>query len=232
MLKDITNILNNPEQREKYINKVSSNLFKKTKTLKNKNILTQNNSKKITNTFQSFSNNKSKEKTISNMSILNDDYDDEDNISYSFKIHPLISSNYKNNELYKINFIQKYFKSSKFNKNNSDNNFKKIYLENNLESPVNFLNKKKSIFLSDKKNFSSTIKFNNEENNSYTVFPLFNDFDIFPFDNLNNNLIISNIDDDQNSMKKDLDYGYEMTMKNLESTIKDIKNSKIIDTQN
>ena len=36
MLKDITNILNNPEQREKYINKVSSNLFKKPKTLKNK----------------------------------------------------------------------------------------------------------------------------------------------------------------------------------------------------
>ena len=33
-------------------------------------------------------------------------------------------------------------------------------------------------------------------------------------------------------MKKDLDYGYEMTMKNLETTIKDIKNSKIIDTQN
>ena len=33
-------------------------------------------------------------------------------------------------------------------------------------------------------------------------------------------------------MEKELDYGYKKTMNNFESVIKDIENSKIIDTKN
>ena len=140
-------------------------------------------------------------------------YDDdksnkEENIINEFKIHPLISSLYKNDEKYKINFIQKYLKSSKFNNYNSDNNMKKIYIENKINTPIKFLSKNKIMFLSDKKNVFSNIKFINEKNGSYVFFPLYKDNDILSFDkNLNENLIISNIDDDQNSIKKDLEYG-------------------------
>jgi hypothetical protein len=89
------------------------------------------------------------------------------------------------------------------------------------------------MFLSDKKNVFSNIKFINEKNVSYIFFPLYKDNDILSFDkNLNENLIISNIDDDQNSIKKDLEYGYEMSMKNLRSALKDIQNNKKIDTEN
>ena len=64
------------------------------------------------------------------------------------------------------------------------------------------------MFLSVKKNLYSNIKFINEKNVSYIFFPLYKDNDILSFDkNLNENLIISNIDDDQNSIKKDLEYG-------------------------
>ena len=147
-------------------------------------------------------------------------YDDdksnkEENIINEFKIHPLISSLYKNDEKYKINFIHKFLKSSKFNNYNSDNNLKKIYIENKI------------MFLSDKKNVFSNIKFINEKNVSYIFFPLYKDNDILSFDkNLNENLIISNIDDDQNSIKKDLEYGYDMSMKHLRSALKNIQNKK------
>ena len=140
-------------------------------------------------------------------------YDDdksnkEENIINEFKIHPLISSLYKNDEKYKINFIHKFLKSSKFNNYNSDNNLKKIYIENKIKTPIKFLSKNKIMFLSVKKNLYSNIKFINEQNGSYVFFPLYKDIDILSFEkNLNENLIISNIDDDQNSIKKDLEYG-------------------------
>ena len=89
------------------------------------------------------------------------------------------------------------------------------------------------MFLSVKKDLYSNIKFINEKNGSYVFFPLYKDNDILSFEkNLNENLIISNIDDDQNSIKKDLEYGYDMSMKHLRSALKDIKNNKIIDTEN
>ena len=84
------------------------------------------------------------------------------------------------------------------------------------------------MFLSDKKNVFSNIKFINEKNGSYVFFPLYKDNDILSFDkNLNENLIISNIDDDdQNSIKKDLEYRYDMSMKHLRSALKNIQNKK------
>ena len=227
MLKDITNILNNPKEKEKYINKVSSNLFKNSKNEKNKNKIYSNqiiNNKNISNLFNE----------TANMIYYDDDKSKNDeNIINEFKIHPLISSLYKNDEKYKINFIQKYLKSSKFNNYNSDNNMKKIYIENKINTPIKFLSKNKIMFLSVKKNLYSNIKFINEKNGSYIFFPLYKDIDILSFEkNLNENLIISNIDDDQNSIKKDLEYGYDMSMKHLRSALKDIKNNKIIDTEN
>ncbi len=227
MLKDITNILNNPKEKEKYINKVSSNLFKNSKNENNKNQIYSNqiiNDKNILNLINE----------TANMIYYDDDKSNkEENIINEFKIHPLISSLYKNDEKYKINFIHKFLKSSKFNNYNSDNNLKKIYIENKIKTPIKFLSKKKIMFLSDKKNVFSNIKFINEKNGSYVFFPLYKDNDILSFDkNLNENLIISNIDDDQNSIKKDLEYGYEMSMKNLRSALKDIQNNKKIDTEN
>ncbi len=227
MLKDITNILNKPKEKEKYINKVSSNLFKNSKNEKNKNKIYSNqiiNNKNISNLFNE----------TANMIYYDDDKSKNDeNIINEFKIHPLISSLYKNDEKYKINFIQKYLKSSKFNNYNSDNNMKKIYIENKINTPIKFLSKNKIMFLSVKKNLYSNIKFINEKNGSYIFFPLYKDIDILSFEkNLNENLIISNIDDDQNSIKKDLEYGYDMSMKHLRSALKDIKNNKIIDTEN
>ena len=228
MLKDITNILNNPKEKEKYINKVSSHLFKNSENdEKNKIQIYSNeiiNNKNNLNLFNE----------TANMIYYDDDKSKNDeNIINEFKIHPLISSLYKNDEKYKINFIQKYLKSSKFNNYNSDNNMKKIYIENKINTPIKFLSKNKIMFLSVKKNLYSNIKFINEQNGSYVFFPLYKDIDILSFEkNLNENLIISNIDDDQKSIKKDLEYGYDMSMKNLRNTLIDIQNNKIIDTEN
>ena len=203
MLKDITNILNNPKEKEKYINKVSSHLFKNSENdEKNKIQIYSNeiiNNKNNLNLFNE----------TANMIYYDDDKSNKgENIINEFKIHPLISSLYKNDEKYKINFIHKFLKSSKFNNYNSDNNLKKIYIENKIKTPIKFLSKNKIMFLSDKKNVFSNIKFINEKNVSYIFFPLYKDNDILSFDkNLNENLIISNIDDDQNSIKKDLEYG-------------------------
>lgn len=228
MLKDITNILNNPKEKEKYINKVSSHLFKNSENdEKNKIQIYSNeiiNNKNNLNLFNE----------TANMIYYDDDKSNkEENIINEFKIHPLISSLYKNDEKYKINFIQKYLKSSKFNDYNSDNNLKKNYIENKIKTPTKFLSKNKIMFLSVKKNLYSNIKFINEQNGSYVFFPLYKDIDILSFEkNLNENLIISNIDDDQKSIKKDLEYGYDMSMKNLRNTLIDIQNNKIIDTEN
>ena len=97
-----TNILNNPKEKEKYINKVSSNLFKNSKNENNKNQIYSNqiiNDKNISNLINE----------TANMIYYDDDKSNkEENIINEFKIHPLISSLYKNDEKYKINFIHKF----------------------------------------------------------------------------------------------------------------------------
>ena len=103
MLKDITNILNNPKEKEKYINKVSSHLFKNSENdEKNKIQIYSNeiiNNKNNLNLFNE----------TANMIYYDDDKSNkEENIINEFKIHPLISSLYKNDEKYKINFIHKF----------------------------------------------------------------------------------------------------------------------------
>ena len=74
MFKDITNILNNLKEMEKYINKVSSNLLKN-----------------ISNLFN---------RTVNMIYYDDDERNKEENFINEFKNLPLISSLYKNDEKY------------------------------------------------------------------------------------------------------------------------------------
>ena len=165
---------------------------------------------------------------ITQSSINISDYESSEEEEEEFSINPKIDKKFKNDEKYKINFINTTLKNPKFSLFNSSSNHKAKYLSNNNNINIEattiksfntkIINKgfKSKIIIKPFNLYKSiyyfinftTNKINNLDNttNNIIQFKLYKDSDIFNFSSyLNKNIIINKTDYDTDTDSETLD---------------------------
>jgi len=165
---------------------------------------------------------------ITQSSINISDYESSEEEEEEFSINPKIDKKFKNDEKYKINFINTTLKNPKFSLFNSSSNHKAKYLSNNNNINIEATTIKSSNTKIINKGFKSKIiirpfnlyksiyyfinfttnKINNLDNttNNIIQFKLYKDSDIFNFSSyLNKNIIINKTDYDTDTDSETLD---------------------------
>ena len=165
---------------------------------------------------------------ITQSSINISDYESSEEEEEEFSINPKIDKKFKNDEKYKINFINTTLKNPKFSLFNSSSNHKAKYLSNNNNIKIEDTTIKSSNTKIINKGFKSKIiirpfnlyksiyyyinfttnNINNLDNttNNIIQFKLYKDSDIFNFSSyLNKNIIINKTDYDTDTDSETLD---------------------------
>ena len=165
---------------------------------------------------------------ITESSINISDYESSEEEEEEFSINPKIDKKFKNDEKYKINFINTTLKNPKFSLFNSSSNHKAKYLSNNNNIKIEDTTIKSSNTKIINKGFKSKIiirPFNlyksiyyfinfttnninnlNNTTNNIIQFKLYKDSDIFNFSSyLNKNIIINKTDYDTDTDSETLD---------------------------